>query len=92
METFNKILISSHSGWRWIVLILLLAAVVKMHVGWKKKKSFVEGDRKLALFTMIAFHLQFLFGWILYFTSAKVIFVEGMMKSSVLRFFSVEHA
>lgn len=92
METFNRILISSHSGWRWIVLILLLAAVLKMHMGWKGKKEFTEGNRKLALFAMIAFHLQFLFGWILYFTSSKVGFVEGFMKDASYRFFTVEHS
>jgi hypothetical protein len=92
METFNRILISSHSGWRWIVLILIVAAVVKMHMGWKGKKAFTDGSRKLALFTMIAFHLQFLFGWILYFTSSKVGFFEGMMKDAMYRFFTVEHS
>lgn len=92
METFNRILVSSHSGWRWIVLILLLVAVVKMHAGWKGKKTFTEGSRKLALFTMIAFHLQFLFGWILYFSSSKVAFFDGMMKDALYRFFTVEHS
>ncbi|MFT5820165.1 MAG: hypothetical protein ACI8ZM_001399 [Crocinitomix sp.] len=91
METFKSILISSHSGWRWIVLILLLGAVVKMHMGWKGKKPFVEGDRKLALFTMIAFHLQFLFGWILYFLSDYVQFTSETMGTSILRFFTLEH-
>jgi hypothetical protein len=91
METFKSILISSHSGWRWIVLLLLLAAVVKMHMGWKGKKTFVEGDRKLVLFAMIAFHLQFLFGWILYFISDRVIFSDKTMGESILRFFALEH-
>lgn len=92
METISKILVSSHSGWRWIVLILLLLAVVKMHAGWRGKKEFTAGSKKLALFAMVAFHIQFLFGWILYFVSEKVQFVPGMMKVESLRFFSVEHS
>lgn len=92
MDTFGRILQSSHSGWRWIVLILLVAAVIKMHVGWKKKKEFTSGDKKLALFAMIAFHIQFLFGWILYFKSLKVEFFDGMMKDAMYRFFTVEHS
>lgn len=91
MDTFYKILESAHSGWRWIVLILLLAAIVKMHLGWKGNKAFTAGDKKLALFAMIAFHIQFLFGLVLYFVSPKVAFIPGMMKNSLLRFFSVEH-
>lgn len=92
LGTLYSILKSSHSGWRWVVLVLIVVAVVKMHMGWKGKKEFSAGDKKLALFAMIAFHLQFLFGWILYFVSPKVAFIEGMMKDSMLRFFSVEHA
>lgn len=87
----DKILTHAHSGWRWIVLILIVAAVVKMHVGWKKKRSFTEGDKKLGMFAMIAFHIQFLMGWILYFVSSKVGFFEGMMKDTMYRFFTVEH-
>jgi NADH:ubiquinone oxidoreductase subunit 2 (subunit N) len=62
-----------------------------MHACLRGNKAFSKGDRKLALFAMIAYHLQFLFGIILYFASAKVVFVEGMMKNSVLRFFALEH-
>lgn len=85
------ILSKAHSGWRWIVLLLLVAAIVKMHMGWKGKKSFTTGDKKLALFAMIAFHIQFLFGWILYFLSGKVHFGEGWMKNEVFRFYGMEH-
>ncbi len=92
MDTFYRILQSSHSGWRWIVLILLVAAVVKMHLGWKGNKTFSAGDRKLGLFAMIAFHLQFLFGWILYFISPKVNFGEQMMSLKLFRFFTIEHS
>lgn len=90
MDILN-ILVKSHSGWRWIVLLLLLAAIVKMHLGWKGKKTFTGGDKKLALFAMVAFHIQFLFGWILYFMSTKVNFGEGWMKNDMFRFFGMEH-
>lgn len=75
----ENILIPAHSGWRWIVLILLIAAVVKMNIGWKGKKNFTAGDKKLAMFAMIAYHIQFLVGWILYIVSSKVKFFDGMM-------------
>jgi hypothetical protein len=86
-----QILSKAHSGWRWILLVLLVAAIVKMHMGWKGKKSFTAGDKKLALFAMIAFHIQFLFGWILYFLSGKVQFGEGWMKNELFRFYGMEH-
>ncbi|WP_066756777.1 cytochrome B [Crocinitomix algicola] len=92
MDTFGRILQSSHSGWRWIVLVLLITAVVKAHLGWKQNKNFKPSDKKLALFAMIAFHIQFLFGWVLYFFSPKVAFIAETMSIKILRFFTVEHS
>jgi glucan phosphoethanolaminetransferase (alkaline phosphatase superfamily) len=86
-----KILTSAHSGWRWIVLILLIAAIGKVFMGWRKKSEFTAGDKKLAMFAMIAFHIQWTFGLVLYFISPKVAFVEGFMKNSMLRFYAMEH-
>lgn len=91
METFYKILTSAHSGWRWIVLILMLAAIINAFSGWKKNKAFTPKDKKLAMFAMIAFHLQWTFGMILYFISPKVVFIEGFMKNTMLRFYGMEH-
>ena len=84
-------MVRAHSGWRWVVLILLLAAIFKAFSGWRGKKEFKVGDKKLAMFAMVAFHIQFLGGLILYFISPKVVFVSGFMKDSVLRFFAMEH-
>ncbi len=83
-------LIHAHSGLRWIVLILLVAAIFN---AFSKKSAgeYKEGDRKLNLFAMIAFHTQFLIGWILYFTSNKVQFFDGWMKDSMYRFYGLEH-
>jgi hypothetical protein len=91
MENLTSILIRTHSGWRWVVLILLLVAIFKAFSGWKSKRDFTAGDKKIAMFAMIAFHLQWTFGLILYFLSSKVQFVPGMMKITALRFYSIEH-
>lgn len=92
MDKLHYVALHAHSGWRWIVLILLLFAVVKMHRGWKKDKQYTEGDRKLALFAMIAYHIQFLVGWALFFISPKVNFGSSMMGHDMLRFFTMEHS
>ena len=80
-----------HSGWRWIVLALLLAAIINAIMKWQSGKSFSESDRKLGLFAMISTHIQFIFGLIIYFMSPLVNFDEGFMKNAVTRFFAVEH-
>jgi hypothetical protein len=92
MDTFYYLALHAHSGWRWIVLVLLLIVIGKSHIGWKKKLDFTAKEGKLGLFAMIAFHIQFLGGLVLYFISPKVQFVEGMMGNKVLRFFTMEHS
>lgn len=84
-------LVHAHSGLRWVVLILLLAAIFKSFKGYTGKKEYTAGDKKIYLFALISFHIQYLIGFILYFTSPKVAFMEGFMKSPTLRFFAVEH-
>ena len=41
---------------------------------------------------MIAFHIQFLAGLVLYFVSPKVAFISETMSNKLLRFFTVEHS
>lgn len=84
-------LLHAHSGLRWIVLVLLVAAVVN---AWAKKGkgTFTPGDKKLGLFAMIAFHTQFLIGWVLYFVNGWYKFEEGTMQIAAQRFFAIEHA
>ena len=46
-----EILKSAHSGWRYLVLILLVIAVIQALTGWFGKKAYTEGNRKLNVFT-----------------------------------------
>jgi hypothetical protein len=84
-------LLHFHSGWRWIVLILLVYSVFNAFSKWRFAKDYSGFDRMINLFTMISFHVQFLVGLILYFWSPKVQFVSGVMKEPMLRFYTVEH-
>ena len=85
----------AHSGIRWIFLALLIYAVINAFLKWRGNKAFLEGDRKLGLFTFITSHLQLTLGLILYFISPKVMtFSKDMgevMKHPTDRFFAVEH-
>lgn len=84
-------LLHLHSTLRWVALILLVVTVVGALRGGQ---SFTEGARKRGLFTMIALHLQLVFGFVLYFAgnNGVALFQQAnVMKDSVLRFFAVEH-
>lgn len=80
----------SHSGLRWLALALLLAAIYNA-LNSTKKRTYEKKDKMLNLFAMIVLHIQLLLGLILYFTSPKVSFAEGWMKSEYFRFYGMEH-
>ena len=87
-----SMLVHAHSGLRWVVLLLLIAATYKALMKWQSKAPFTEGDRKLNLFTMISAHVQLLLGLALYFMSPKVNFSGEAMKEAVSRFYLVEQS
>jgi uncharacterized Tic20 family protein len=86
-----SILQHAHSGFRWIVLILLVWAAYTAFTKWKGEVSFTDDDGKRGLFTMLAAHIQLLVGFVLYFMSPYVKFTGETMKDSLLRFYTVEH-
>lgn len=83
------ILVSFHSGWRWVVLITLFAAIISAFTN--SKSPFDTHGKKMALYALIAVHLQFVLGLVLYFISPKVVFSGAAMKTEILRFYLVEH-
>ncbi len=82
-----------HSGWRYVVLVLIILAIINAFSGWFGKNNYTPGNRKLNLFTLIAFHIQILIGLVLYFVSPKVRFddMAMAMKDSISRYWTVEH-
>jgi len=90
MNTY-KFFLELHSGFRYIVLVLLLLAIIMAWAGWLGKKSYSEGQRKLNLFTLISVHTQLLIGLVLYFLSPFVQFNSQTMKDDTTRYWTVEH-
>lgn len=80
-----------HSGWAYLALLLLVVAIVNSIIGFTSKKEFTAKDRKIALFALIAIHIQLLVGFILYFVSPKGFESFGQMKDAALRLTSLEH-
>lgn len=75
-------LVHSHSGLRWVVLLLLLAAIFNAGTKMGGKASYTDKDKKLGLFALIFSHVQLVIGLVLYFISPKV---------QMFRFFKMEH-
>ncbi|HTM97970.1 MAG TPA: hypothetical protein VL088_04480 [Pedobacter sp.] len=86
--TLYEILKNAHSGWRYVVIILLFVAVITALKGWLGAKSYTEGNRKLNVFTLISAHIQLVFGIVLYFLSPLT---KGPMGEAMYRYWKVEH-
>lgn len=82
-------LVHAHSGLRWLVLLLLVAAVATAFSRWQSRASFSESNRKLYLFTLISVHTQLVLGLILYVISPKV--NTSLISDKLYRFYTVEH-
>ena len=80
-------LLHTHSGLRWILLVLIIINVFNALGGLTGNKVFTAKDKKLSFYALIFTHVQALLGLALYFMSPKVEFSENTMSNSVLRFF-----
>lgn len=96
MDTY-KIILEAHSGIAYVALFTLIVATINALIGQSAKNEFKPKDRRIALFALIAAHIQFLIGMILYFVSPKgfSLFEQGGMKEIMgnadLRQMAVEH-
>lgn len=89
-------LLHAHSGFRWLVLITLLVAIVMALFGWIKKRDWSGSDKTTSLLLMIFMDIQFLIGLVLYvflspMTKAAFSDFGAAMKNDNLRFYAVEH-
>lgn len=89
MYSFFKLF---HSGFRFLVLVLMVIAILQALAGWLGKKPYSEANRKTNLFAMVSAHVQLLLGIILYFISPFVQFGANTMKDATTRYWTVEHA
>jgi ABC-type xylose transport system permease subunit len=84
-----EILKHTHSGLRWVALILILWAIFNSITA----KEFTKREKLVNLFSMVSLHTQLILGLILYFISDKVKFFDGWMKepAGIYRFYGMEH-
>ncbi|MCB9598046.1 MAG: hypothetical protein H6719_35350 [Sandaracinaceae bacterium] len=91
----HSILLTVHSGLRWLVLIMLVVVLVNAVRGWRSGAELQKRDRAITSAAIGFADLQLLVGLSLYLTGPWLTtFREGMghvMRTTVLRFFVVEH-
>ena len=93
----DKGLLDLHNVLRWVIFIVLLASIITAYNGWRGKKPFTPGAKKIWLFTLIFSHVNFLVGLYQMLWGRFGILVvdlpegESVMKNKFFRFFWVEH-
>lgn len=93
----DQFLPNFHSGWAYLVLFFGLALLIYTLVQFIQKKEITASYKKVAFYTTLTFHIQFLVGIVLYFTSPwgmAAIQNQGMgqiMKDDMGRKLAVEH-
>ncbi len=80
-----------HSGWAYLALLVIAIAAINAFSGWFSKREFTAKDKRIALFGLIAAHLQLVIGFVLYFMSPKGLESLGQMEDAELRLTSLEH-
>ena len=86
-----KIIQSAHSGWAYVVLLALVVAIINSLIGYISKREFSTNDKRMALFGLIATHVQIVIGIILYFVSPLGLNSFGDMGNAQLRLTALEH-
>lgn len=56
----------THSGWRYIVILVVVIAIIKMLLGWFGKQSWSRFDQILGVATPIVIDIQWLIGIVLW--------------------------
>lgn len=85
-----------HSWTRWFITLFLLLVLYRSYTGWFKKSEYTKKDHIFGGVLLGLTHLQLVLGLILYFalspiSQAALNNIGITMKSTVLRFWGIEH-
>ena len=76
-----EILKHTHSGLRWLFLLIIIFAIVNAFRKWKSGEKFGAKDKVLNIITIALTHTMGIIGIVLFFISPKIQFTEGLPKT-----------
>ncbi len=90
-----SILQNAHSGWAYLLLLVVFAATINSIIGFFSKRDFGNRDFSLALVGLIVTHIQLLMGLALWALSpySSTLFTDTklVMQTPELRLLALEH-
>ncbi|MFD1615996.1 hypothetical protein [Gelatiniphilus marinus] len=88
-------ILNLHSYWAYLVFLVLIIAAINALIKTFGDKEYTAKDFRIALFSLIVSHIQFLIGLILYFVSPRFELWRELggkvMSNSLARLYLVEH-
>jgi hypothetical protein len=84
-------LLHAHSGIRYIALLTILLVIAQSLFGWLSQRKFTNQHKVLVNVNLATFSIQLIIGIVLYIISSKVLFDPTTFKSTLLRFYTLEH-
>lgn len=88
---FYTILKEFHSGWAYLIITAGLVLFLTLSYYVVKKKSPGKSLLRLSFFTTMIFHIQLVFGALLYILSPYSKWNENTMSDNITRLYAVEH-
>ena len=74
MDSLTTILFHAHSGWRYLVILVIVLALAKVGIGWLSGARWTRMDEILGALTPMMFNIQFLLGLVLWILQARWMF------------------
>ncbi len=89
MYGLHGYLLTSHSGLRWLLLIIILGSIGYAINGLVTKREIDDIDDRLNKFSVVFAHIQLVLGLMLYFLTNRYANID--MADTASRFWGVEH-
>jgi uncharacterized membrane protein YidH (DUF202 family) len=89
MYGLHGYLLTTHSGLRWLMLIITLGSIGYAINGLVTRREIDDIDDRLNKFTVVFAHIQLVIGYLLYFLTNRHVNID--MSDPVSRFWGVEH-
>ncbi len=84
-------LLHAHSGIRYLTIVFILIVLAQSIIGWMSQKKFTKHHKLLVNINVSTLIIQLTIGFALYLISSKVLFDPTSFKSTLLRFYTLEH-
>ncbi len=96
-EELYSFVLQFHSGFRYIILIILLVAIVYAYRAWRNNLKYEGAAKRLGMFTIIAVDIQLLLGLFLefFFVGSQASFTLNKLVNALsnpeFRYFAIDH-